>query len=161
MPELLNLVLRPPELLGRRCRTSAIDDRPVLAMAAWSTVMTGEGLSSGSRRMRDPVTTTSAESAVSMVEGSSVGACCAAAGVATIAKVSASSPQLAWIAFLVDRISGPLCRASVRANANMRRCGEAGNRPLAGRNQMLRRRDKTATAGGVASVGANMIASCA
>ncbi|MEG8016636.1 hypothetical protein [Sphingomonas sp. LR55] len=51
--------LSPPAALGSRWSTSATDDSPVRWIDSASTVMTGEGCDSGSRRMRDPVTTIS------------------------------------------------------------------------------------------------------
>jgi hypothetical protein len=54
---LLNLLLRPPPEPGRRCRISAVETRPVRARSSLSRKVTGAVRSSGSRRMRDPVTT--------------------------------------------------------------------------------------------------------
>jgi len=59
LPELLFRVFRPPPEIGKRCSTSAVDERPVRSIAARSRKVIGAGRLSGSRRMRLPVTTIS------------------------------------------------------------------------------------------------------
>jgi hypothetical protein len=94
------LELSPPDEAGSRCNTSAIEDRPVRAIALSSMVTTGEGWSSGSRRMRDPVTTMS--SAGASVAAGAVGVCGSVASCA--AATCADSASAAIIARLDDRI---------------------------------------------------------
>ncbi len=59
LPLLLNRLFSAPPELGRRWIMSAAEVRPVRAMSASSRKVTGAGLSSGLRRIREPVMTMS------------------------------------------------------------------------------------------------------